>query len=443
VNIMDKKRHVIALLLMVILLMAGSVPLGAEVFVQCPGDLNGDAIPDPFMLDMAGDPTITPNPDYDPNVQCIHLSGSDGFANMADDRPLYIFSFADVTGILEADVMEEGILKAALPAPIIALDEGMEFYLTLSNVGMMIRPDLFDPHTVHFHGFPNATSVMDGLPESGLSINMGASLSYYYNLADPGTFMYHCHVEATEHMQMGMLGNLYVRPKQNRLPDGTQLGGHFHSNPDWNAIPGLDDPLDGDKYVYNDGDGSTLYDVEAALQLGGLDPDFHDASWFVQPLPFAEMRDRYPVINGRGYPDTVNTGAMAQPRDGGVDLNGPAVDSQTEHSLVTASQGERILLRLSNLNITVTHTLISPSIPMLVVGKDSRELRRSDDHEPLRKALHYNTNSVTLGGGMSADVILETTDIARGTYFLYTSNLNYLSNNTEDFGGMMTEIVIN
>ena len=44
---------------------------------------------------------------------------------------------------------------------------------------------------------------------------------------------------------------------------------------------------------------------------------------------------------------------------------------------------------------------------------------------------------------MSADVILETTDIASGTYFLYTSNLNYLSNNTEDFGGMMTEIVIN
>ena len=113
--------------------------------------------------------------------------------------------------------------------------------------------------------------------------------------------------------------------------------------------------------------------------------------------------------------------------DGGEDLNGPTVDSQIEHSLVTAIQGERILLRLSNLNITVTHTLISPSIPMLVVGKDSRELRRSDGLE----ALHYKTNSVTLGGGMSADVILETTDIASGTYFLYTSNLNYLSNNTE------------
>jgi hypothetical protein len=44
---------------------------------------------------------------------------------------------------------------------------------------------------------------------------------------------------------------------------------------------------------------------------------------------------------------------------------------------------------------------------------------------------------------MAVEVILETSDIATGTYFLYTSNLNYLSNNTEDFGGMMTEIVIN
>jgi FtsP/CotA-like multicopper oxidase with cupredoxin domain len=64
---------------------------------------------------------------------------------------------------------------------------------------------------VHFHGFPQSSTVFDGLPESGVAINQGASLTYYYNLVEPGTFMYHCHVEATEHMQMGMLGNLYVR----------------------------------------------------------------------------------------------------------------------------------------------------------------------------------------------------------------------------------------
>jgi len=32
--------------------------------------------------------------------------------------------------------------------------------------------------------------------------------------------------------------------------------------------------------------------------------------------------------------------------------------------------------------------------------------------------------------------------VATGTYYLYAANLNYLSNDNEDFGGMMTEIVI-
>ena len=58
--------------------------------------------------------------------------------------------------------------------------------------------------------------------------------------------MYHCHVEATEHMQMGMLGNLYVRPSRTSCPTG----------PTWAAAPTPG------KYAYNDGDGSTCYDVD-------------------------------------------------------------------------------------------------------------------------------------------------------------------------------------
>ena len=48
-----------------------------------------------------------------------------------------------------------------------------------------------------------------------------------------------------------------------------------------------------------------------------------------------------------------------------------------------------------------------------------------------------------MGGGESMDVILDTTGVTPGTYFLYTTNMNYLSNDTEDFGGMMAEIRIN
>ena len=344
-------------------------------------------------------------------VQCIHLTGGDGFVTMADGRPQYIFSFADVTGTPEADVMQSGMLAATFPAPPIVLDEGKDFYLSLTNVGMVIRPDLFDPHTVHFHGFPQSSTVFDGLPESGISINMGATLTYFYHLVEPGTFMYHCHVEATEHMQMGMLGNLYVRAAQN----------------DTSLYPS-------GKFVYNDGDGSTGYDVEYPLQLGSFDPDFHDASWTVQPLPFADMWDRYPMINGRGYPDTVNPAALPAPVENG------GIPSQLESSLITATAGQKVLLRLSNLNITEVHTLMSPSIPMEVVGIDAKQLRSTSGEN-----LHYTTNSVTLGGGMSADVILDTAGVPAGEYYLYAANLQYLANFDEDqpTGGMMTKIVVN
>jgi FtsP/CotA-like multicopper oxidase with cupredoxin domain len=384
---------------------------GAGVLVQCPGDMNGSA-------SWEGD-EVQPE-----KTKCMHLSGGDGFITMADGTTQYIFGFSDLTGIpasgpggedLASEVLEAGILAATFPAPPIVLDEGDEFYLTLTNVGMMIRPDLFDPHTVHYHGFPEAASIFDGLPESAIAINMGSSLTYYYKINDPGTFMYHCHAEATEHMQMGMLGNLYVRPKQ----DGTVYN---YQGKDYS------------QFAYNDGDGSTGYDVDYPIQIGSLDSVFHNASETVQPLPFALMQDDYPMLNGRGYPDTVNPDPLeAQPEENGGKV------TQLESSLITAEPGQRVLLRISNLNVTRFYTLGTLGLPMLVVGKDAKLLRGPDG-----KNLSYGTNSVTLGGGESYDVILEIPQDAAGqTYFLYTTNLNYLSNNTDQFGGMMTEIRIN
>ncbi len=395
------------------LVLAGiGVPAQAAVYVQCPGDNNGDAIPD------------VP---YDPNqLKCMHLGAGDGFINMGDGRLQYMFGYSDLTGVTEAQAMDAGTLAAAFPAPTITLKEGQEFYLTLTNIGMAMRPDLFDAHTVHFHGFPNASTVFDGVPDASISINMGGSLSYYYNLVEPGTYMYHCHVEATEHMQMGMLGNLYVQPKQNDLPAGADLNGFTHQT--------------GYKYVYNDGDGSTYYDVEVPLQIGSFDPEFHDASMNVQPLPFANMRDTYAMLNGRGYPDTVDPNPLTPPAENGGKV------SQPVSSLVTATSGQKILLRISNLNVTRFYTLESMGLKMRVVGTGARLLRGPDPDGtgPAKGTdIFYETNSVTLGGGESVDVIIDTASVAPGTYFLYTTNLNYLSNNTEDFGGMMTEIRIN
>ena len=173
-------------------------------FVQCPGDTDGDAI-----IDHAGPGAPERGVQAPRGRRRIHQDGRHG------GTELYTFGFNDVTGQPRGHAIEKGILNAHFPAPTLAFDEGDEVYLTLTNVGTLLRPDLFDPHSVHFHGFPNAGSVFDGVPESSITINQGFSFTYYYNIVEVGTFMYHCHVEAPEHMQMGMLGNLYVRPKQN------------------------------------------------------------------------------------------------------------------------------------------------------------------------------------------------------------------------------------
>ncbi len=410
-------------------------------YIQCPGDItepvldmNGeptgaveagtDAIPDPFLPDGVMD-----NPEYDPNVKCVHLSSGDGFAKMADGQELYIFSYGDITGSHQHETIRDGELFANLSAPKLVFEEGQQVYLTLTNVGMVLRPDLFDPHTVHFHGFPNASAIFDGVPDNSISINVGSSLTYFYNIVEPGTFMYHCHVEAAEHMQMGMLGNLYVKPAQN----GTSFEYPVGSGRTYT------------QFVFNDGDGSTGYDVEVPIQLSSLDPVFHNNSQNVQPLPFANMHDTYPLINGRGYPDTVKTTPMALP-DQLVELrydplNPTDIDDrpvQGENALVEATQGQKILLRVSSLSTTDFFSVRALGLDMQVISRGAKQLRTvSGEPDP------YMTNTITLGGGEAIDVIIDTAGVAPGTYFLYTTNLNHLSNDTEDFGGMMTEIQIN
>jgi FtsP/CotA-like multicopper oxidase with cupredoxin domain len=392
----------------------------AAVFVQCaPGNAG-----------VALDGSIVPAYDADTlkdGAVCKHLSAGDGFISMADGRSLYSFGFADVSSKAAAAVMLD-TLAANFAAPTIKLKQNQDFYLTLTNVSMAMRPDLFDPHTVHFHGFPQQAPVFDGMPEGSFGVNMGSSVTYYYKLKEPGTYMYHCHQEATEHMQMGMLGNLYVMPAQDGLSERKFSNGVAH-------LPWDETRRTGNRYVYNDGDGSTGYDVAVPLQLSSMDPVFHDLHLGVQPLPFKNMKDTYGMINGRGYPDTVNTGVLPAPA-AKVDF-GNAETSQPINALVTATQGQRVLLRLSNLSVTQYFTVTAQGLPMQVVGQGARHLRGPDG-----KDLYYDTTSVTLGGGESAEVLIDTSQVAAGTYFLYTTNLNYLSNNDQDNGGIMTEIVI-
>ncbi|MET0052006.1 MAG: multicopper oxidase domain-containing protein [Candidatus Thiodiazotropha sp.] len=410
----------------------------AVVNLQCPGPMNANP---------NGDLVVAAPTAEHPNAKCASLVAGDSFAIMSDGEPMYTFGFGNQTGTAEADLIDNGILDAEYSGPTIELDEGDEFWLNLTNVGTVMRPDLFDPHTVHWHGFPNAATVFDGVPEVSISINMGGTLTYYYNVVEPGTYLYHCHVEATEHMEMGMLANLYVHPKQDAIGCFDEVNGVAVPNGNCPAgtrkVSGSGGPTG---YAYNDNDGTTAWDVEKALQLSSFDNDFHDADLFVQPLPFAVLEGNYPMINGRGYPDTVVEAPLPAPHD---DASGKVTGSPGEllnngtptqklDSVIRVNQGERLLLRLSNVGLDRFWTLTAPGMKMRIVGTGAKLMRGVDG-----KNLYRTTTSVNFGGGETHDVIIDTTGIEPGTYFLHATELHQMSNRTQFDGGMITEIVVN
>jgi FtsP/CotA-like multicopper oxidase with cupredoxin domain len=363
--------------------------------------------------------------------------------------------------------MDVGVMNGNIPAPLMAIDEDDEFFLTLTNVGMIMRPDLFEQHTVHFHGYPNASTFYDGVPDASVAINIGGSFTYYYLAPDAGTYFWHCHITPPEHLQMGMVGQIYVRPRQNRVANNATLISSLRTQqtdlrtacrrpgdgasptvttePDIlcsNPIPAVDTGFrQGQngykKYAYNDGDGSTRYDVEYPIQIHGFDPNFHFVGMTFNPEGFSDMKDKYFLLNGRSYPDTVSEGPMAtQTTDGSMHY------SQPLNSIIKIPAGGRALLRISDLDVTEFQTLASLGIPMQVIALNAKLLRDQEGHN-----LYYNTNSITLGGGESLDVILDASDTTKypagSVFYLYTPNLDHLSNDAENFGGLMTEVRIN
>jgi FtsP/CotA-like multicopper oxidase with cupredoxin domain len=190
-------------------------------------------------------------------------------------------------------------------------------------------------------------------------------------------------------------------------------------------------------FAYNDGDGSTQYDVEYPLQIHGFDPNFHFVGMTFNPEGFADMKDKYFLLNGRSYPDTVHEGPLeTQSADGANHF------SQPLPAIINIPAGKRALLRISDLDVSEYQTLGSMGIPMTVIAINAKLLRDQEGNN-----LYYKTNSITLGGGESLDVILDASDTSKypagSVFYLYTPNLDHLANDAENFGGLMTEVRIN
>jgi FtsP/CotA-like multicopper oxidase with cupredoxin domain len=335
----------------------------------------------------------------------------------------YIFGFRNLTG-LDATQISNQKNKAQHMAPLFWVRQAVDFRLKLTNLGMAVRPDLFDAHTLHWHGFRNVIPFFDGEPTASVAVTAGNEFTYLYRPHEPGTYMFHCHVEDVEHVHMGMTGLVFVRPVQ----DGnTAL---YASG----------------KFAYNDGDGSTGFDREFALLLSEVWAESHWADAHIQLPEWSDYRADFALLNGRTYPDTLAPNGSIDPfnpvRDETGDLIPPLGNDHLRYqpysSLVQCNAGDRVLLRFANLGFREA-AMTLPGITMKVVGKDATLMRGRDGSDT-----SYEADVLSFGAGESIDAIFTAPPKTGAgdfdTYLLYNRAYARSNNLAGGFGGQMTEV---
>jgi len=319
----------------------------------------------------------------------LSLIATDGYATMPnrENNPLYIFGFRDVTSDPDQSVSHlvatyKGHAQMSAPTLDFLQDDDMK--ITLTNMGLVQRPDLTDSHTIHWHGFDVPSPLNDGVPEVSVAVPIGKQLTYFYRPHREGTYMWHCHFEDVEHVHMGMTGIVFVRPKQ----DGTPIGGFT-------------------KFAYNDTDGSTGYHRHFAILLNEIWAKFHDDDRDIQETIMTDYDPEWFTLNGRCYPQTIlpndhhgeNSGITTENANYGTQDR-----SQPNSSLVQANPGDRVLLRLADLGYQ-QHAMQLPGIPLHVIGQDASLLRTTTAN--VTTDLSYRTNTLYLGPGEARDVLFD------------------------------------
>jgi FtsP/CotA-like multicopper oxidase with cupredoxin domain len=134
-------------------------------------------------------------------------TGEKGLANLDTIR---VFGFAQSLSA-----------QPNIPGPTLIFNEGDSVNIDVWNVSQGA------PHTIHLHGL-DVDQQNDGVPHLSFDIEHMAHGVYSFIAPAAGTYLYHCHVASTIHVQAGMYGLIIIRP-----PDGSNTtwdGGHAFDN---------------------------------------------------------------------------------------------------------------------------------------------------------------------------------------------------------------------
>ncbi len=290
-------------------------------------DIDGDGDPDFIIIklevaelnghspDFAG---LVPTFDIAPGVQ----PGMWVFAPKSRGMATNSFVGTDANPLLRA------------PSPAIRVEQGDTVWIQLENTH-------YFPHTIHLHGVDHPWidakgEGNDGVPQtSDKFVLPGQSKTYEIRPRQPGTFVYHCHVQTHVHLAMGLVGMFIV--EENRPNNWVQ--------------------------TFNVGDGQVRhpskaileeYDSEYDLHYHAMDKGLHDIiQKYNDPRLIAKKMNReykmndstedYYTLNGRSFPYTLKESIIVAEPNQDIKLR------------VFNSSGEQLALHTHGHKATITH----------------------------------------------------------------------------------------
>jgi len=319
------------------------------------------------------------------------------------------------TGGLVTAAEQELQGNAQFPAPLIYAAVGDVVEIRLKNLGVTLPTAPNDPHSIHLHGL-DVDAANDGVPETSLGAipanlcadgetssdctgdggpapGAGNVIVYMFSPKFPGTTMWHCHQEASIHVQMGMYGALVIYTADDR----TNRNSAYNNGGPGSGMGGVLYGWKYDKdYVLLESEIGPAQHVSEELS-GEYNPiDYHPAYWF---------------LNGLSFPNTIHVGLPGA--NGWTDWIAahPGYDPfitgsiGKQHPSTAIPKGDKVLIRMINMGYE-TQPMHMHGFHGKVIGSDQRAWTWANSPQlPFGQGLEKNT--LTIGSGEAYDWLVD------------------------------------
>ncbi|MCP4443345.1 MAG: multicopper oxidase domain-containing protein [Aureispira sp.] len=207
-----------------------------------------------------------------------------------------------------------------LPSPTLVYNQGDSVKLTLWNKSQGA------PHTIHLHGL-DVDQQNDGVPQLSFTVHHDEKKDYHFVAPHAGTYIYHCHVVSTVHVQGGMYGMIIVRPTNGSTTQTWDNG-----------------------YTYDQDMAWMMSEVDTTWHHDTIINHTHDTSQTTHTLP-TNYTPQYFLVNGKSEQQLSGAGLA-----------------------VNANVNEKIYLRLANIGYYGNRIVLPSALNTKIISSDGRPL---------------------------------------------------------------------